>query len=65
MITIIKEMMNVGYNRENNFFIDGVLKRLKSRGYMLLRTKSNILVDKAARLLGIIDEFDVLQEGGI
>ena len=32
---------------------------------MILRTKANILVEKAARLLGIIDEYDLLNENGI
>ena len=31
----------------------------------MLRTKSNFLVEKAARLLGIVDDYDVLRDNGI
>lgn len=30
----------------------------------MLRTKANILVKKAARLIGIVDEYDILEENG-
>jgi hypothetical protein len=32
---------------------------------LILRTKCNILVDKAARLLGIVDDYNVLEENEI
>lgn len=32
---------------------------------MILRTKTNILVEKAARVLGIVDEYKILKAGEI
>jgi RNA-dependent RNA polymerase len=49
----------------DHYFIKGVLTRLRNRGYLILRTKCNILVDKAARLLGIVDDYNVLEENEI
>jgi RNA-dependent RNA polymerase len=58
-------MINADINPETNIFIQGILSRLRNRGYLQLRTKSNILVDKAARLLGILDDYNVLEDNGI
>jgi RNA-dependent RNA polymerase len=41
------------------------LTTLKYRGFFILRKKSNIYVEKSARLLGIIDEFGVLKENEV
>lgn len=37
------------------------MSRLKERGLFILRTKTNILVEKAARVIGILDEFGILE----
>ena len=41
------------------------MKTLKSRAYYTLRKKSNILVEKSARLIGVLDEYGVLEEDEI
>ena len=50
---------------ENDPFVTGVMKTLKSRAYYTLRKKSNILVEKSARLIGVLDEYGVLEEDEI
>ena len=50
---------------EHDPFITGVIKTLKSRAYYTLRKKSNILVEKSARLIGVLDEYRVLEEDEI
>ncbi len=35
------------------------------RGYLNLRKKSNIVVPAAARLIGILDEYSILEEDEI
>ncbi|CAD8125247.1 unnamed protein product [Paramecium sonneborni] len=65
IIDNIRLMINSNLNENNNIFIKRVLDRLKRRGLMQLRTKCNILIDKAARVLGVIDDYDVLNEGEV
>lgn len=55
----------MGETEQTNVLLRGVLDRLKERGLLLLRTKTNILVEKAARVLGVVDEYSILQEGEI
>lgn len=57
--------MNAGYEPSQEPFMIGVFKALKQRAYMLLRKKTNIYVKDSARLMGVIDEHDVLKEGEI
>jgi RNA-dependent RNA polymerase len=35
------------------------------RGLLQLRTKCNILVEKAARVLGVVDEYGILKENEV
>ncbi|CAD8089201.1 unnamed protein product [Paramecium primaurelia] len=65
IIDSIRLMINANQNENNNTFIKKVLDRLRRRGLMQLRTKSNILMDKAARVLGVVDDYDILTEGEV
>ncbi len=42
-----------------------MIKKLKHRVFIMLRKKSNILVKDAARLIGVIDEYGVLNENEV
>ena len=74
IVKTLQNMINAGIDPNTNMFIKvstfykifkGTLTRLRDRGYLILRKKANILVKKAARLIGISDEYDVLRENGI
>jgi len=43
-------------------FFKEIFRTLKAKNYFYLKKKANILVPKAARLLGVIDEYGVLDE---
>ncbi len=58
-------MLNEGFDMKNDPFFEGVIKKLKHRAYVLLRKKSNILVKDAARLIGVLDEYGVLDENEV
>lgn len=49
-------MINAGVDTSKEPYFDGIVKTLRYRAYMHLKTKCNILVKKAARLLGVLDE---------
>lgn len=36
---------------------------MKKNGYHQLKVKSNIMIEKSARIIGIIDEWNILEEG--
>lgn len=36
---------------------------MKKNGYNQLKVKSNIMIEKSARIIGIIDQYDILNEG--
>ncbi|CAK92037.1 unnamed protein product (macronuclear) [Paramecium tetraurelia] len=65
IIDNIRMMINANLNENNNHYIKRVLDRLKRRGLMQLRTKSNILMDQAARVLGVVDDYDILDQGEV
>ncbi|CAD8126681.1 unnamed protein product [Paramecium sonneborni] len=65
IIDNIRLMIKADLNEKNNIFIKKVLDRLKRRGLMQLRTKCNILIDKAARVLGVVDDYNILNEGEV
>jgi RNA-dependent RNA polymerase len=46
--------------RKDVFLIE-ILNNLKQKAFHLLRKKTNILVRKSARLLGILDEYNILE----
>ena len=58
-------MINVGCDPSSEPFVVGVFRALKNRAYLLLRKKSNIFVTDSARLMGVIDEHDLLKENEI
>ena len=58
-------MINAGFDSSNEPYLTGIMQTLKYRAYMHLKTKSNILVKKAARLLGVLDEYGILKEDEI
>ncbi|CAD8212997.1 unnamed protein product [Paramecium octaurelia] len=55
----LRAYINIGM--EDNILCQGVLSKLKQRGLLQLRKKTSILVEKAARVLGVIDEHNLLQ----
>ncbi len=55
-------MLNMNVDFSEDAFMAGVIKTLKSRAYLTLRKKQNIVVPKAARLLGVLDEYSILEE---
>jgi len=58
-------MINAGVETEKEPYFKGLVETLRYRAYMHLKTKSNILVKKAARLLGVLDELGLLKEDEI
>ncbi|EGR31631.1 RNA-dependent rna polymerase, putative [Ichthyophthirius multifiliis] len=62
---LLKKMYDEQLYRKKDPFIDGVLNSLKYRGYYILKKKCNIYVEKSARLLGILDEFNLLEENQV
>lgn len=58
-------MINAGIDTSAEPFFLGVIETLRHRAYQRLKTKCNILVKKAARLLGVLDEFGILKENEI
>jgi len=63
--TLIKEMIKNGVRARDEVFLIEVLNNMKQKAFTQLRKKTNILVKKAARIMGIIDEFDILEENEI
>ena len=61
----ILELLRAGFELEKEPFFRGVLETLKKNGYNQLKVKSNIQVEKSARIIGIIDEYKVLEEDEI
>ncbi len=59
---LIAQMLNMNVDFSEDAFMAGVIKTLKSRAYLTLRKKQNIVVPKAARLLGVLDEYSILEE---
>jgi hypothetical protein len=58
-------MINANIQVIGEPFIEGILRTLKNRGYFKLRIKSNIMIPKSVRLIGVIDEYEVLKEGEV
>lgn len=59
---LIRKMKNAKLSLKEDPFICGIERTLRLRGLLLLKKKSNILVKNAARLLGVLDEYGVLEE---
>lgn len=59
----ILSLLNAGFELEKEPFFRGVLETLKKNGYHQLKVKSNINVEKSARVIGIVDEDGILNEG--
>lgn len=59
---LIRQLKNAQFSLDKDPFLLGIEKTLRLRGLLLLKKKSNILVTKAARLLGVLDEYGVLAE---
>ncbi len=57
---MIRDLINAKFDPTTEPFIVSILKALKQRAYLLLRSKSNIYVPKAARLMGVIDDQNLL-----
>jgi hypothetical protein len=50
---IIRNLCQTGFELDKEPFFKGILKILKRNGYQKLLEKSNINVDKSARLVGV------------
>ena len=61
----ILDLLKAGFVLEQEPFFRGVLETLKKNGYNQLKVKSNIKVEKSARIIGIIDEHRILEEDEI
>lgn len=59
---LVRKMKNAKLSLKEDPFICGIERTLRLRGLLLLKKKSNILVKNAARLLGVLDEYGVLEE---
>lgn len=62
---LVKEMIKCGIRARDEVFLIEVLNNMKQKAFTQLRKKTNILVQNAARLMGIIDEYGVLNEGEV
>ena len=62
---MIRNIINAGIDIENEPFVQGIITTYRNSAYMHLKSKSNILVKKAARLLGVLDEYGILNENEI
>eukprot|EP00828_Plagiopyla_frontata_P043393 TRINITY_DN6753_c0_g2_i1.p1 TRINITY_DN6753_c0_g2~~TRINITY_DN6753_c0_g2_i1.p1 ORF type:complete len:522 (+),score=59.67 TRINITY_DN6753_c0_g2_i1:290-1855(+) len=62
---LIRNIINAGIDIENEPFVQGIITTYRNSAYMHLKSKSNILVKKAARLLGVLDEYGILNENEI
>ena len=59
---LIRKLVNMEIEFQNEPFVKGIINTLKTRGYQTLRKKANILVPKATRLIGVCDEYSILAE---
>lgn len=62
---LIRKLFNSGFELVKDPFFLGIQQTLRQRGLINLKTKSNILVKKAARLLGLLDEYGILGENEV
>ena len=62
---LIRKLINAQFTLKNEPFIMGIERTLRLRGLLLLKKKSNILVKDAARILGVLDEYGVLEENEV
>lgn len=59
---LIRKLFNADFELQIDPFFLGVERTLRQRGFINLKNKSNILVNKAARLIGVLDEYGVLEK---
>lgn len=52
-VTIL-HLLRAGFRLENEPFFRGVLETMKKNGYHQLKVKSNILIEKSARIIGVL-----------
>mgnify|MGYP000866672328 FL=1 len=62
---ILRDCFNAGIFVKEEPFINGIVQTIKIRSFLNLKAKSNILVPKSARLMGVLDEFGILEYGEI
>jgi len=51
-VTIL-HLLRAGFRLEDEPFFRGVLETMKKNGYNQLKVKSNIMIDKSARIIGV------------
>ncbi|EAS06076.2 RNA-dependent RNA polymerase RdRP2 (macronuclear) [Tetrahymena thermophila SB210] len=59
---LLRSMQTSRIDMAQDIFCKGVIHTLKKRGFYILRKKSNIFLKKSARLMGVIDEYNVLEQ---
>lgn len=62
---LIKEVVQAGINIVKEPFIKGVLDTIRIRSFINLKEKSNILIEESVRVMGVLDEYGILNEGEI
>ena len=62
---LLRDCMIAEVDIEKEPFVNGVVNTIKIRSFINLKEKSNILVEKAARLTGVLDEYGILNRGQI
>lgn len=62
---LLRDCFNAGVSMKDEPFINGVIQTIKARGFLNLKAKSNILVTQSARLLGVLDESEILESGEV
>ncbi|KAL4432702.1 hypothetical protein ABPG74_011523 [Tetrahymena malaccensis] len=59
---LLRSMQTSRIDMAQDIFCKGIIHTLKKRGFYILRKKSNIFLKKSARLMGVIDEYGVLEQ---
>ncbi|KAL4479119.1 hypothetical protein ABPG72_008949 [Tetrahymena utriculariae] len=59
---LLRSMQTSRIDMAQDIFCKGIIHTLKKRGFYILRKKSNIFLKKSARLMGVIDEYNVLEQ---
>jgi len=62
---LLKECIQIGVDIVKEPFVKGVLDTIKIRSYVNLKEKCNILVKESARVIGVLDEYGILEPGEV
>lgn len=62
---LVRAIVNLGLRLEEEPFVLGVLSAIKRKGMEVLIAKANFVPADSARLIGVLDEYGLLQENEI